>query len=248
MSKGKHRPRPAPTPAPLPDRTPIGDLTLTIGELVASYDTLERYTWHKPKTTHTERREHRTSGKGLLIQLAEAAGVRDDDVEHAALVGAQRQDEGGHSKPGSRLPAGSVFVDEYARVVTEIWALRADLAQAQGIRWLPGGDPVEALGDVLNLMPRSSPTQQQRAARAGASWARAIRVVLAYEAPWVELRNRCPDCNGILHVRADAGSDVFCHGDPASATVPWHPEGCEGRWPRGMWVGLLVQMKGKDPA
>ena len=63
---------------PVPS-TPVGELTLPIAELAVEYSTREAYRRWPSGRDEGQRREHRTTARGLLVQLAQAAGVWNSD-------------------------------------------------------------------------------------------------------------------------------------------------------------------------
>jgi hypothetical protein len=214
---------------------------------------------------------HSTSDAGLLDQLEAAAGVRptrghhSQPVDSPQLIEAARirgprygSDITSGSKPGSRPPASLHALDTLTEISTGIRQLRQTTASKAG---LIGGWTRATMRHELDRLawlagsywpndtPRVNDDQAHRILRELRGHATTARVALSYLAPVVALQVRCPDCDGELHVRADATSDVWCTGrltleGPAVApTAPW-PIGtvpCPNRWARITWIDLLDQ-------
>lgn len=130
--------------------------------------------------------------------------------------------------------------------------LRAAAGKPWGGRKATGAALTECVGLVLDVDDQDVVREAVRQVRA---WVASARVLLRYDAPIVRLRDVvCGQCRGVLHVRADASTAVWCAGHP-EVTVhgpglfgsTWGPvtyavvEGCGERYTRGSWIYLLEQ-------
>jgi hypothetical protein len=210
------------------DLTAFEDLALLVDELTVQVTTRERI--RRRERGKWTSREHTTRAAGLLTLLDRAAG----------RLGSAAYGDGGHTKPSSRTPTGSVYVEELARITTAAFALRQTLARAQGHAWRAGGNPVEACRDILQLAQTAKGRDVEAAVRTVYSWTAAARVLLSYQVPAIELRVSCSECGGTLKVRRDASSDVWCVGGYWTR-IPWPASGCGSRWSRLFWIELAAQ-------
>jgi hypothetical protein len=175
---------------------------------------------------------HRTRRPGLIDQ-ARAAAVPQ---------GSPGWDEDGALSP---MPSGGSF--ESQEPVTEAFHLPeeyahtiADLVEEAAAAGYPG---------IIDAALADEHLGARFAARLRAIVNHA-RIVLKYDVPIVPLRDmRCPDCGGIMRVRKDASTPVWCSGllpvaGPALPDGAW-PIGwaqCEAKWPRWQWVKLLAEV------
>lgn len=262
---------------PTPRELLLTDLRVVIAELLDDYGTRELVTSTAiPRLANAiatgeripSKATHTTSGEGLLVQLAHAAGqrpTRDEydeprDTPWLLEAGPARgtrygADTGSHSKPGSRPPMSLDALDTLTTITADVMQLRREADKTAGMP-----DRIIALhrdlrGEFRHLVwlletardghPLLTDAWGRRIYRAACSWSADARVALSYLAPIVTLQVPCPDCGGELRVRADATSDVWCAGawtvaGPALEHRPWPVTYPHGAsWPRITWIDLL---------
>lgn len=175
---------------------------------------------------------HRTRRPGLLTQ-ARAAAVPS---------GSPGWDADGALSP---MAGGGSF--ESAEPVTEAFHLHEEYARI----W---ADIIEDALSHGHSGPIDAALADEHLGATYAARLRAVvnhaRIVLKYDVPIVPLRDmRCPECGGIMRVRRDASTAVWCSGlvpihGPAIEGGAWPVDWarCDAKWPRWMWVKLLEEV------
>lgn len=201
-------------------------------------------------------------GQWILVRTEERPAERLGIVTAGAAVpgGSPGWDESGALNPlrstgfESATP-GTSAVELYDTIRRGAAQLRRELRAAAGHG--PGGHrtTAEALRELVGLAPMVDTDTADDTVRQVRSWWRAVRIFLRYDAPIVQLRDLvCGQCGGVLHVREDASTAVWCAGHPAAWAygpglpgTDWGPvdhpaePGCGERYPRGSWIKLLEQ-------
>ncbi len=220
-------------------------------------DILDR---NKRRTGRREllRTEHRTVPGVIRAGAAVPGGSAGWDEDGALNPGSGR---GFESAPP--VTEASELLDT---ITSEARQLLADLrgTDAAARRSLPG-----MLRELVGLVLNADTDTGEAVTRKVRGWANAARVLLHYDAPVTELRDLyCRECEGVLYVRADASTPVWCGGHPEKQVAgparpdPLDPEqdaeewpvvypavpGCGVRYPQGSWVSLLEQARKQEGA
>lgn len=220
---------------PKPPAEQITDLLAELEDEVRTEESVLRY--------RTVRRGRRTAAiPDFVIHRTRLPGLMSQARAAAVPAGSPGWDADGALSPIST--SGSF---ESAEPVTEAFHLPEEYATAL----LALADEVRAAG--YDGLVAAALADEQFGGRIAARLRAVVnhaRIVLRYDSPVVPLRDmRCPDCGGVMRVRADASSAVWCSGllavhGPAAEGEAW-PIGwgrCPSKWPRWMWVKLLEQV------